>query len=148
MKVILLHDIPNVGRKYEVKDVADGYASNMLIPNGLAERATKGKVKYVRERNLQIEEERKLQTDLLSKNLESLKNVSVQITAKANEKGHLFQGIHKEDIVTALRKQAHIDLPPDLIQIDHPIKEAGDHNIVVSSNGETSFFVLSISNLG
>ena len=41
MRVVLLQDIENLGKKYEVKEVKDGYARNFLIPQGLAKPATK-----------------------------------------------------------------------------------------------------------
>ena len=47
MKVILLEDVENVGKKYEVKEVKDGYARNFLIPNKLVKLANRGNLKWL-----------------------------------------------------------------------------------------------------
>jgi len=145
MKVILLKDIPSVGKKYEVKNVADGYAANFLFPQRLAEVATEKKIENVKRQNIQIEDSRKIQEDLLAKNLDSLKNVSIEIVAKTNEHGHLFGGVHKEEIVVALKEQVHIDIDPEIIMLPHPIKEVGEHNIMISSGNKEAFFKLTIA---
>ena len=144
MKVILLTDVHNVGHKYDVKEVASGYASNFLIPRKLAEIATDIKVKRVSELKKQHETEREVQKELLSKNVQSLKNVSIEINAKANENGHLFKGIHKEDIVLQLKEQSHIDIASEMIVLEHPIKEVGEVTIEVKAGDKTGMFTLTV----
>jgi len=144
MKVILLKDVPKVGRKYEVKEVAAGYAANFLFPKKLAETATPAKIKNVAMKQKEREEEYRVQKDLLIKNLKSLEHVHVEISAKANEQGHLFKGIRKEDVQKVLKEQAHINLPDDALTLQTPIKETGEHPITVSLNGATAFFTLII----
>ena len=99
MKVILLHDVPRVGQKYDVKDVANGYGRNYLLPRKLAEIATEKAIAGVATLKTQHEGETKVRVDLLLKNLESLNDVTVVMQEKANDKGHLFAGIHKEEII-------------------------------------------------
>jgi len=142
MRVILLKDVPNVGKKYDVKNVASGHAAHFLFPKGLAEPVTKKRLERVKELQSEREEKGRIQKDLLEKNFESLNNVSITIQAKANEQGHLFQGIHREDIIAALKKQAHVDLPEEFISLEHPIKEVGEHKVEVSSEGKTASFAL------
>ena len=144
MKVILLTDVQNVGHKHDVKEVASGYASNFLIPRKLAEIATDIKVKRGSALKKQHEAERKVQEELLSKNVESLKNISIEINAKANEKGHLFKGIHKEDIILQLKEQAHIDIASEMIVLEHPIKEVGEVTIEVKAGDKTGMFTLTV----
>lgn len=145
MKVILLQNVPKVGHKYEIKTVADGYAANFLFPKKLAEAATSAKIKALEAQRKEIEAEQKVQQDLLTKNLKSLKDVRVEITAKANEQGHLFRGLHKDGILVALKEQKHIDLPEGAIMLDEPIKMIGDHTISVSALNVTSSFTLVVS---
>ena len=142
MKVILLTDVPKIGHKYDVKDVAAGYATNFLIPKKLAETATPKKIKNLELKVAEIDEEKKIQKVLLDKNFEALNTVSVEIKEKANDKGHLFKGLHAEEILQALRKQAHIDLPPESIQLEQPIKEVGEHTISVVVGEKTAAFKL------
>lgn len=144
MKVILQKDVPKVGKKFEVKDVADGYARNSLIPNGLAILATPEAERRLNEMKKQLAAEQKVQHDLLTKNLKALSETRLTISAKTNDKGHLFSGIHKEQLVAELHNQAHIEISADMIQLAKPIKETGEHKIKVGAGENTATFVLEI----
>jgi len=67
MKVVLLHNVPKIGKKYEIKNVSDGHALNFLIPKGLAQVATPAAEKKAKTAILAIESELNIQADLLSK---------------------------------------------------------------------------------
>lgn len=129
MKVILLHDVPNVGRKYEIKNVSDGYCRNFLIPRKLAQIATTQAIQSVETKRKQSEQEKEIRRDILEKNIESLGGVRLEITEKANEKGHLFAGINKEEIAKILKEQKHIDIPAEIIELEQPIKKLGEYKI-------------------
>lgn len=131
MKIILLQDVPKVGRKYEVKNVSDGYARNFLLVKNLAKIATSKAIKAVESEKKQVEEEKKTQEDILQKNLEGLKDLKIVFDGKNNEKGHLFAGIHGQDISKILKEQSHLDIPAELIQLEKPIKEIGQYKIKV-----------------
>jgi len=131
MKIIFLRDVANVGRKYEVKNVSDGYARNFLIPQKLAKLATPKAIKAIEAEKKRLEEEKKIQENILQKNLESLKDLKVVWDGKNNEKGHLFAGIHSQDISKILKEQSHLDIPAELIQLEKPIKETGQYKIKV-----------------
>ncbi|MBP6858471.1 MAG: 50S ribosomal protein L9 [Candidatus Pacebacteria bacterium] len=136
MKIILLKDISKLGRKYEVKTVSDGYAINMLIPQGQAIAATADALKRLEKERAQVEGERKIQDELLVKNLEGLKNVTLTIAGKANEKGHLFAGLHKEVIATEIEKQTRLNIDPSFIELAHPLKEVGEHTVDIKAAGK------------
>lgn len=142
MKVILLKDVKAVGRKYEVKDVSDGHALNFLFPQQLAERATDKAIERVHKMKDQVDAERKIQDDLLMKNIESLKGKTVTIEDKVNDKGHLFASIHKDNIAGEIMKQTQISIPSDSIVLAKPIKEAGEYTIGLTNSDAT--FVLSV----
>ncbi len=97
MKVILLNDVPKIGRKYDIKNVSDGYASNFLFPRKLAQPASADVVSKVESLKAKESSDRKVQEDLLLKNIEFLENARIEFTLPANEKGHLFQGIHQKE---------------------------------------------------
>lgn len=145
MKVILLTDITKVGRKYEVKEVSSGYAQNFLFPRKLAEIANKSKVKNAEILLKRGEGERKLQEELLHKNIEALRGVEITMSGKANKEGHLFQGIHKEEIAETLKKDASIYIDADMIELAHPIKAVGNHEIIVVSGDIKGVFKLEIN---
>lgn len=131
MKVILLHDVPNIGRKYDIKNVSDGYARNFLFPRKLAQIATTQNIQVIEKQKKQHEQEKEIQKDILKKNIEVLEGLEISITKKTNEKGHLFAGINKEDVAKILKEQKHIDIPADIIELEKPIKEIGEYKIKV-----------------
>ena len=145
MEVILLHDVPKVGKKYDVAKVASGFAQNFLIPKKLAEYATKNKIARIEEIKKQIVEEQKIQDDLLVKNIDELKNITVTLSEKANDQGHLFKGIHTKEIERALKEQSHISLPENAIVLEEPIKTVGEHTIPVKIDGSKTAFTLTIN---
>ena len=140
MKVIFLKQVPRVARKYDVKEVADGYALNFLFPKELAEMATdKSMTKLEALRTSHMAEE-SVQADLLAKNIETLKEVTLMIDAKANEKGHLFAAIHKEEIAELLAKETHLAVPLSSIELPRRIKEVGEYIVEVKAGSVTGSF--------
>jgi len=148
MKVILLKDVPKLGKAHDIKNVSGGYATNYLIPNGLAESATDKKIKDIEVKKEVALEEKEIQNKLFAKNLASLKSASIKITTKANEKGHLFQGVHKNEIIQALKEQSGIDLLPEHIILEHTIKEVGEYEIHVQAGKKSVGFKLIVKNEG
>lgn len=140
MKVIFLKQVPRVGKKYEVKEVADGYALNFLFPKQMAEMATEKSMAKLAELRAAHDVEEKVQAELLAKNLESLKEISLAIDAKANEQGHLFASIHKEELVERLAADNHLIIPLSSIVLPKPLKEAGEYNIEVNAGEKKGSF--------
>ncbi len=136
MKIILLKDIKNVGKKFDIKDVNDGHALNMLIPRGLAVPATASAIKRVEADKAQIAGEMKVQHELLVQNIKAIEATTLTISGKANEKGHLFAGIHGDVIVKELHAQARIEIDPSFIQLEHPLKTVGEHVITIQAEGK------------
>ena len=136
MKVILLKDVAKLGRKYDIKTVSDGHAINLLIPQGLAVTATPEAIKRNEVLRATTEVERKVQEELLFKNIEGLDGVTITIVGKANDKGHLFAGLHKEVIADEIQKQTRLQIDPSFIQLEHPLKTVGDY--LVEGRGPSS----------
>jgi large subunit ribosomal protein L9 len=144
MKVILLQDVPNLGKKLDVKNVSDGHALNMLIPRNLAKTATPSALKQLEVEKAQIAAERKVQEDLLLKNIKDLEGVSLVISEKANDKGHLFAGVHKLEIAKQIKEQTHLDVIPDCIELQEPIKQIGEYDITVAVQDKKATFKLKV----
>ncbi|HEY4503654.1 MAG TPA: 50S ribosomal protein L9 [Candidatus Paceibacterota bacterium] len=142
MKIILLKDVAKVGKRYEIKDISDGYAVNLLIPNGLAISATPNALKRIEMEKAKEDTEQKVNMELLIKNLNDLENITLTIVGKANEKGHLFAGLHREEIAKELQRQTRLQINPSSINLKHPIKEAGEHTIEVKEAGKSVKFRL------
>ena len=136
MKVILLSDIPKIGRKLEVKEVSGGYARNFLFPQRLAELATEGAMASLDVRHKKVEAERKQKLEELGSLFSSLDGKRINISAKANEEGHLFAGIHREEVQKAILDELKIDAPIESIQMERNIKELGEHEITLSAEGK------------
>ena len=144
MKVILLRDISKIGKKYEIKEVASGYARNFLIPKGDALYATPREV--LRIEKMRTLEGTKSEKDnfLFKSNLETLEGKKVSYTAKASEKGGLFAGINKKDVTEILKEKLGISVPDEAVQLPSVIKETGEYSIVVGDDNKKATFVLTI----
>lgn len=144
MKVILLKDVQKVGKKFDVKDVSDGYALNFLIPQGKAKTATPDGLSKVESLKAYAEGERKVQEDLLAKNLHEIDGKSIQIKEKANDKGHLFGSLHKERIAEILSETIHSSIEPSFVVLNKPIKEVGEHEVVIEAQGKKAIVKVEI----
>lgn len=147
MKVIFLQDVPRVGKRHDIKEVNDGYAMNFLFARKLAEPATSKAIAELEKRKKNIEIEREVQEDLLMKNLEEIKGKVLNMKAKADEKGHLFSGIHKKEIVEEMKRQNHADISEEFIALVKPIKEIGEHEIPIIIKNKKSSFKLIIEKI-
>jgi len=131
MRVIFLQDVSRVGKRHDIKEVNDGYAMNFLLPRKLAEPATPKAIAELEARKKNITIEREVQTDLLMKNLEEIKGKVLHLKEKADDKGHLFSGIHAKEIVAALRAEHHADVSEEFIVLEKPIKQVGEFEIPI-----------------
>jgi large subunit ribosomal protein L9 len=144
MKVILLKDVRKVGKKFEVKEVATGYALNFLIPQKLAEYSTESNLKKLENFKIKEAAEMKIREDLLMKNIKSLEGVTIELKESANDKGHLFKGVHREELAKALKSQGHLDILPEYIALEKPLKEVGEHVVDVKVQDKLAHFKVSI----
>ena len=145
MKVILIKDVPKLGKRFDVKDVSSGHALNLLIPQGHVISATPDAVKKMEAMKKKIEGEKKVQIDLIAKNIKDLDGMTLNVTGKANEKGHLFAGLHKEEIVKEIMSQTRLEVDPSFVELEHPIKTTGEHLIEVKGAGKSAKFKLVVS---
>lgn len=132
MKVILLKDVARIGRKFDVKDVPDGYALNMLIPNKLAERATEAAISRLEREKALHEKDEAEAGERFKAMLDGLKNIEILVTAEANEQGSLFRAVHDDEIIAALKEKG-FTVESRQIVIPEPIKTTGAHTIELSS---------------
>ena len=128
MKVILLRDVPNTGRKNEIKEVSPGFARNFLISKGLAVLADEQSLKTLEARKkvdaIRAEEETKETKSLIEK----LKKEKITIEMKVGEEGQLFESVSKQKIAEKL-KEAGYGVDKDDVVLESPIKELGEFSI-------------------
>jgi len=130
MRVILLQDVENVGKKYEIKELKDGYVRNFLIPNGLAKPATKEVLAWLETQKeieaKKAEEELKTVQDFVS----GFDGLEVTMPVKIGEEGQLFESITAQKISEKL-KELNFDIKKNQIDLIDPIKELGEYPIKI-----------------
>ncbi len=131
MKVILLQDVDNLGNAGDLKDVADGYARNYLLPRRLAAGATPALLANHQQR---IVAEKRKQEKLVETNkqqAERLGNVTLTFKARAGRQGRLYGSITSQDIAAGLRASEGISIDRRLIDLPDPIRAIGTYMVPV-----------------
>lgn len=130
MKIIFLKDVPRIGRKYEIKEVADGYGRH-LVTQKVAEIATKESLARIEEKKIAQDHQKKETERTLNKALAILHGATITLHGKANEKGHLFASLHKEEVLAEIKRAYHIDLELGHLLLEKPLKELGTFEVPV-----------------
>ncbi len=131
MKVILLKDVPKIGKKGEIKNVADGFAKNMLIKKGLASLATTdAQSKLAKEQKSKSDATTKAK-EKAEKNRAELEKRTFTIKVKTGDKGQVFSGVNEKDIISAVFQKTKIQLEKNQIDTPHGIKTIGEHRITI-----------------
>ncbi len=130
MKIILLQDIKNLGKKYDVKSVSDGYARNFLFPKKLARVADLKSLKELENLRKDFEKKQKEKIEFLEKLYK--KNISTKpplvFKSKISKGKHLFGSVSASDIEEKLTGEGLKNIKVNLKQ---PIKTLGDYNIEI-----------------
>ena len=131
MKVILSKDVQGTGKAGEVKDVADGYARNYLIPRKLAIPATGGALKNVEQRKAAEQKKAAAEEASARALADRLTSAPVVLTAKVGDQGRLYGSITSGDIADQL--SAHLGQPIDKrkIELDEPIRQLGTFDVTI-----------------
>lgn len=131
MKVILQEEVKGLGKKYDVKDVSDGYARHYLLPRKLAKPGTAMELKKLQETKARMERE----DEELKKHLEELArrlgDRYIEFQLKVDDTGTVFGSVNKEMILKALREHDLVGRERVEVELDHPIKDIGDHAVAV-----------------
>lgn len=143
MKVIFLKDVAGAGQRGSVKEVADGYALNLLIPKGLAAAATPDRLAAHEKQMAAHAARRAAEEKVLASVIQSANSKTIPLTVRATDKGGLFKTIGVEEIAKEL--SAHgFQIPSAHIKLEKPIKTIGKHEISLAAHGARAVFVLEI----
>jgi large subunit ribosomal protein L9 len=130
MRVILLQDIENLGKKYEIKEVADGYARNFLLPKKLAIIADEKALKW-------LETKKEIETKKAEEELKKIQELAsavddreIVIAVKVGEEGQLFESITNQKISEKL-KEMGFEIKKGQIDLREPIKELGEFPVKI-----------------
>ncbi|MDD5013433.1 MAG: 50S ribosomal protein L9 [Candidatus Pacebacteria bacterium] len=130
MKVILLENIENLGKKMEIKDVPSGFARNFLIPKGLVIIATPENIKKIEEEKIKNQEKTAKELELMEKQASQLDGTEVIIEVTTGKEGQLFQSINKQKISEQL-KELGFEIDKNHIDLKNPIKELGEFPVKI-----------------
>ena len=137
MDVILREDIDKLGARGQVVNVAPGFARNFLLPKRLAVPATEANKKIVeqeRQSHLRKEAKQRTEAEDLGK---MMTGVSVTIAQKAGENDQLFGSVTAKDVAEALEQKGYT-IDRRKIQLDEPIKQLGEHRIMIRLHRDVS----------
>ena len=130
MKIILLQDVEELGKKGDVKNVADGYARNFLFPKKLAMFATEEAI-------AELEKQKELEAQKAEAELKKVEEVvskidrlEIDVPTKVDEQGKLYGSINEVKIIQILKEKG-FDIKKKQIKIPQPIKETGEYPITI-----------------
>lgn len=130
MKVILLQDVKSLGKRGDIKEVADGYARNFLFTKGLAQPASQGNIN-IRDNEIKKKMSKEaLLIDAADHAAKKLDGKTFDIYAKAGEAGKLFGSVTSADIAEVLAKQG-VNIDKRKIEIPEQIKTLGKFEVIL-----------------
>jgi large subunit ribosomal protein L9 len=131
MKIVLRQDVPKLGEAGTIQTVANGYARNYLIPQGMAVVATPGEIKTA-EHNMKVRERKvQRQEDQMQSLADKIAGTRLEFTARAGEQGRLFGSVTTSDIAEQLNARIGEDVDRRKIQLTEPLRTIGEHQIEV-----------------
>ena len=137
MKVILIDEIRGLGTRGDVVNVKDGYARNYLLPKNLAREATPGNLKSIEQERKKWAMLAQQEKEKAQKAADSVKGVKVTIAKRVGEAGQLFGSVTSNEIADALAAKG-VDVDKRRIELAHPIKTLGNHNVEVRLHREVT----------
>lgn len=144
MKVILLADVPNVGKKYDIAEVKPGFARNYLFARGLGEAVTKASAKRVAELTKKREAEKARQSELLEKAFAGVSGAQIVLKRNATEEGSLYAGVTREELADELSKILGAAIEADHIDLSKPIKTLGEHSVHAALGDKKAVFKVTV----
>ena len=129
MKVIFQQDVRGQGKKGELKEVSEGYGRNYLLPRGLAMEATKDNLNALAIKDTAKKAQEAKERALAEENAARLKDIVVNVRAKAGSNGRLFGSVTSQEIAEALEAQHGIVIEKNRIVQGDPIKSFGSYAV-------------------
>lgn len=141
MRIVLRTDMPNLGKRGDICDVADGYARNYLLPKGHAIIGTAGVESQAtsmrRSRDLRDARDREAAETVARRLVAAV----IRIPARAGAEGRLFGSVTAHDVAQAVTDQTGVELDRRRLRLDEPIKSLGTHEVPVKLHADVEFRV-------
>jgi large subunit ribosomal protein L9 len=136
VQVILTQDVEKIGQRGDIVEVSRGYVRNFLVPRGLAEVATPGKLEEARRQMEEAEERDRRLADRASEVAETLNKSVITIEARTGEDERLFGSVTAANIADAIEDARGVHLDRRRIRLPEPIKALGTHQVPVQVHGD------------
>lgn len=131
MKIILLKDIPKIGKRGEIKEVSDGYAKNYILAKGLGQLATQDIQAKIAKESKEAEAKKARQNQKLEDLKKELAKRTFTVEVKVGDKGQIFGGAHEKDIITVINAKLNTNFDKHSVELKHPLKELGIHTVKI-----------------
>lgn len=131
MKVILLADVKNVGKKGDILNAADGYARNFLLPKKLGIEATNSNLNELNLKNKSEENKKKIEYEECLELAKTINELTITIPAKTGDNGKLFGSITNKEISSFLKEQSNLSIDKKKIVLKDPIKSLGETTVTI-----------------
>jgi len=131
MKVILLQDVDGLGKAGDLKDVANGYARNFLVPKKLAAGATPQLLANYQQRVAAEQRKLEKQNEQNRQQSDRLGQITLTFKARVGGQGRLYGSITSQDIAAGLRESEGIAIDRRMIELRDPIRALGTYHVPV-----------------
>jgi large subunit ribosomal protein L9 len=137
MKIILMEDVPSLGRRGEVRDVATGYARNFLLPKKLALPATPANLQNLDHLKRQRARAEARARDEAQTAAARIAGLTLSVATRASEDGRLYGSVSAQDVVEFLERQG-IPVEKRRVLLEEPIKALGEYRVPIRLHPEVT----------
>jgi large subunit ribosomal protein L9 len=138
MKIAFLEDVPNVAKAGDIKEVADGYARNYILPKKLGVLASADVASVIEaQRHSRSLKEARREADLVALG-QTLEGTEIKLEAKAGSKDRLYGAITAAEIAAKLESQTGISIDKKKIELAEPIRKLGSHQLSIKLGHEVT----------
>lgn len=130
MKVILLQDVKNLGKKGEIVETAEGYGRNYLLPRKLAKEANAANVNQAKKDQATAAHRAAQAKDEAVVLGAQIEKVTVKLTVRLGENGKMFGSVTSKDVAEALVKQTSLDIDRRKVELKDAVKGLGEYSAV------------------
>jgi large subunit ribosomal protein L9 len=124
MQLVLIEDVPHLGKQGDVVEVKPGYGRNYLLPNSMATVPSAHNLKLLDRYKIRIQQAREAKVADLKVLAEQIQRISVTVETNATEEGHLYGSVGPQEIAKSLRGR-NLQVDPEMVKMEEPIKELG-----------------------